>query len=100
MNRGPSFKMLQEMYKTLMHEEIQQYRNMNAFNIVALSTPILATVAGLCFMNGGQPAGVYIASVGTFTTSVCIPLATVSGRHNSRRVEKLKRELLALMEKV
>jgi len=100
MNRGPSFKMLQEMYQTLMREEIQQYRSLNIFNIVALSTPICATIAGFHILSSGQQAGAYIASVGTFTTSVCIPLATVSNRHNSRRLEKLKKELLTLMEKV
>lgn len=99
MNRKPSSKLFQGMYETLIREEIQQNRHMHTFTITALATPILATVAGFYFMSGGQLAGAYIAAIGTFTTSVCIPLADASSRNNSRRSEKLKKDLIALMEK-
>jgi Mg2+ and Co2+ transporter CorA len=99
MNRRPSSKAFQEIYETLIREEIQQNRHMHTFTIVALSTPILATMAGFYFMNGGQLAGAYIAAIGTCTTSVCIPLANVSSRNSSRRSEKLKKDLVTLMEK-
>lgn len=100
MNRKPSSKLLQGMYETVIRDEIHQNRHMHVFTIAALSTPILATAAGFYFMSVGQLAGAYITAIGTCTTSVCIPLANVSSRNNNRRSEKLKKDLITLMEKV
>lgn len=96
-NRRASFKQFREMYEAIVNQELQQTQHIHVFTLVALASPICVAMAGCYFTNNGQPAGTSITAIGSFTTLVCIPLATVSLRDTSRRFQKLKKEVRDLM---
>ena len=90
--RKPSSRLSQRVQERVYDEMIRQTRQMHNFNLLALATPLFVALIGCYFVQNGQAAGAYIATVGTLATTVCIPLSKASSQDSSRRWARLIKE--------